>query len=264
MSAFTAAAGNPYELDPAIQVTDTPFWRESLAGAEWAALHVSPVYYGCVERGQGEPVVVVPGFMGNDLYLSEMFLWLRRIGYAPYFSGIDLNIDCPDTTADQLLATVSRAQRETGQKVRLIGHSLGGMLARSIAQQFPTHVSAVISLGSPFNGVAEVHPIIPAATEMLRGLLGHRDTRNLRPSCFSGHCMCDFVRDMMAPGEYSGAHFAIYSKTDGVVHWENCAEEDDALNDEVQATHMGMAWNANVYRVIARRLAQARAMERAR
>ena len=28
-------------------------------------------------------IVVVPGFLGTDFYLQEMYYWLRRIGYLP-------------------------------------------------------------------------------------------------------------------------------------------------------------------------------------
>ena len=50
-----------------------PLWSEVLAGLEWAALKISPTYYGInVPRGDGAPVVLVPGFMGSDRSLLEM------------------------------------------------------------------------------------------------------------------------------------------------------------------------------------------------
>jgi hypothetical protein len=67
----------------------SPIWLEALFPLDWIALHASPVYYGFgVPRGHGEPVILVPGFLGDDRYLTEMHLWLRRVGYRPYFSGI--------------------------------------------------------------------------------------------------------------------------------------------------------------------------------
>ena len=64
-------------------------WTEALLGAEILILHASPVYYGFgVPRGDGSAVVLIPGFLGTDLYLAELHAWLRRIGYCPYFSGI--------------------------------------------------------------------------------------------------------------------------------------------------------------------------------
>ncbi|MEO6399138.1 MAG: alpha/beta fold hydrolase [Tepidiformaceae bacterium] len=247
---------DPYSQDPSVQPVDTPMWRESLFALDWLALRSSPVYYGCgVSRGHGQPVVVVPGFLASDTSLVELYGWLSRIGYTPYFSNIGRNADCPDHIGTQLLETVKRAHRETGKRVALIGHSLGGMLSRSLALDFPEHVSMVISMGSPFRDAVRAHPSLIAATESLRRNRGAGS--NIKPSCFSGHCTCPFVKNMLAPEIYQVAHFAIYSKNDGVVDWHSCLEEDATLNSEVNCTHIGMAFHPGVYRELARRLKQA-------
>ena len=60
-------------------------------------LHASPAYYGAgVPAGDGSGVVVIPGFLGTDLYLMEMYAWLARLGYKAYFSRIGLNAECPN------------------------------------------------------------------------------------------------------------------------------------------------------------------------
>lgn len=250
---------DPYAEDASLQPAKTPIWREAMFPLDWFALRMSPVYYGCnIPHGEGEPVVVVPGFLASDLSLSELFLWLGRIGYKPYFSDIGRNADCPDHIATRLLDTVKRAHRETGQRVRLVGHSLGGMLSRSLAMDHPDEVSMVISMGSPFRDAVKAHPTLIAAVAALRTEIA-RDiiSRNVKPACFSGHCMCTFTKNMLAPSGYDQAHFAIYSKNDGVVEWESCIEEDPELNDEVNCTHLGMAFHPGVYRVLANRLRQA-------
>ena len=51
---------------------------------------------------------------------------------------------------------------------------------------------------------------------------------------------------------------AIYSKSDGIVHWR-CAMEDAAPNTEnveVPGSHMGLGANVHALRVIAERLAR--------
>jgi triacylglycerol lipase len=251
-----------FSQDPSVQSAETPLWRESLTGLEWAALHASPVYWGCgVEHGRGEPVVVVPGFLASDISLIELHAWLGRIGYRPYFSNIGRNADCPDHIGRALLQTVRQAYDECGQtKVRLVGHSLGGMLSRHIALDYPEYVAGVISMGSPFRETVRAHPIILAAAAALRRQRGKGSSvgQNIRPTCFSGHCACAFNKNMLNPGEYQMPHFAIYSKGDGVVEWEGCAEQESCNNDEVVSTHLGMAWNPSVYRVVARRLAEMR------
>lgn len=73
------------------------FWTEALFGAEILILHATPVYYGLgVPRGDGSAVIIIPGFLGTDLYLTELHAWLARIGYRPYFSGIGINAECPN------------------------------------------------------------------------------------------------------------------------------------------------------------------------
>ncbi|MCC6960560.1 MAG: alpha/beta fold hydrolase [Dehalococcoidia bacterium] len=255
---YATAAADPFAEDPSLQVSMTPIWRESMFPLDWVSLRSSPVYYGCgIPRGGGEPVVVVPGFLASDVSLTELYWWLSRIGYKPYFSNIGRNADCPDHIAGLLLETIKRAHRETGQRVRVVGHSLGGMLGRSVALDYPEHVSLVISMGSPFRDVVKAHPVLIAAASALRGVHGRAVARNVKPSCFSGHCTCAFVKNMLAPEEYEVAHYAIYSKNDGVVEWENCIEDDPSLNDEVNCTHIGMAFHPGVYRVLAQRLRQA-------
>lgn len=249
--------GDPFFQDPSVLPTNTPLWRESLFAFDWFALHSSPVYYGCgVPLGAGEPVVVVPGFMASDVSLVELYGWLARVGYRPYFSNIGRNADCPDYIGQGLLDTIKLAFEETGQRVRLIGHSLGGMLARSAALDHPEYVAGVISMGSPFRDAVRAHPVIIAAADSLRR--GRRADSHIKPACFSGHCTCPFVKNMLAPDEYRVPHFAIYSRYDGVVDWQSCIEEDADLNDEVNCTHIGMAFHPGVYRVLGRRLAEMR------
>ncbi|MFQ5471763.1 MAG: hypothetical protein ACE5FA_02600, partial [Dehalococcoidia bacterium] len=95
-----------------------PLWKEFLWTLDWAVLRFHPVYYGVnVPKGDGSPVVLVPGFLGTDSYLYELYLWLARIGYRPYMSGIGLNAECPGALAGRLLTTVRRAHAETGRSV---------------------------------------------------------------------------------------------------------------------------------------------------
>ncbi len=258
---FTGAAGDPFSEDPSVQPANTPLWREIFAGLDWLSLQLSPTNIGCgVQRGHGEPVVLVPGFMGSDSYLVFLFSWLARMGYRPYFSDIGVLADCPDHLWRLLLDTVRRAEADTGMKVRLIGHSMGGMLARTVALEYPEHVAGVICMAAPFRDSVRAHPSLIAATDALRRTAGKGKTNgvggHIGPSCFSGHCTCLFVKNMLAPEALRVPHFAIFSKTDGVVEWESCVEEDPELNDEVRSTHVGMAFHPAVYRVIGRRLAQ--------
>jgi pimeloyl-ACP methyl ester carboxylesterase len=251
---------DPFAQDPWVQPVKTPLWREAFFGLDWLALRVSPVYWGCgVQHGNGEPVVVVPGFLESDASLVELHGWLARIGYRPYLSNIGRNMDCPDHLSRRLLETVRRAYRECGdQPVRLVGHSLGGMMARNIALEHPEYTAMVVSLASPFRHLVGAHPAVLAVVDALRRQRGSGIAANIRPSCFTGYCTCAYTRNMMTlEPQYPVPHFAVYSKVDGVVEWHSCAEDDPALNDEVNCTHLGMAFHPEVYRVLAKRLRHA-------
>jgi pimeloyl-ACP methyl ester carboxylesterase len=232
-----------------------PIWREALAGFDWLALRTSPVLYGCgVPRGDGAPVVVVPGFLGSDLYLLEMYFWLGRIGYRPFLSRIGRNAECLDLVLNRLLGTVEEARASTGRRVHLIGHSLGGMLSRSAAVRRPDKIASVITLGSPFRGIRS-HPLVMQATSAVRTRIRSREASEERPDCFTASCPCDTVNALHAPMPASVPQIAIYTKTDGIVDWRVCVNDDPDADVEVTGTHVGLAWNPKVYRIIAERLA---------
>lgn len=230
-----------------------PIWREAFIGLDWFALRSSPVYYGLgVPRGDGSAVIVVPGFMGTDLYLREMYYWLRRVGYRPYNSGIGWNAECISILVDRLSETISEAHAGTGGRVHLIGHSLGGILARSAAALQPDRIASVITLGSPFRGI-QSHPLVLAAAQRVRARI-RRQSGEYQPGCYTGYCGCDAVRVLQRDLPSSIRQTAIYTKSDGIVDWRVCLSDDPNRDFEVGGTHVGLAFNASVYRLIAQRL----------
>ncbi len=230
-----------------------PIWLETFMGVDWLALRYSPVYY-CwgVPLGDGAPVVVVPGFMATDFYLQEMYYWLRRMGYRPYMSQIGRNSDCMEKLVQKLLLTVDKAYQETGRKVTIIGHSLGGVLARASANLAPDKIDSVITMGSPIRGISS-HPVVLE--------LGNRVRKRVqvvqdRPGCFTGACNCSAADSLKTDLYPHVTQTAIYTKTDGIVDWRYCVNEELDTNFEVLGTHGGLAFNPMVYCIIARRLAE--------
>lgn len=242
------------------QTVPIAIWRELRAPFEWIRLWFTRAYWGRgVPRGHGEPVVVVPGILCHDVYLVELHGWLRRMGYRPYFSGIGVNADCPNVLVDKLHATIERAHADTGQKVHLIGHSLGGILSRGAATLFPDAVASVTTLGSPYRGVS-VHAWIHGLSRILhwRILRRRRSTPPHDPiseNCFSTSCECRFARHWRGAFPDGIPELAIYTKQDGIVDWEMCLNGEAATDFEVGGTHCGLPWNAEVLRAIAERLA---------
>lgn len=233
-------------------------WKEAFFGAELLLLHASPTYYGFgVPRGDGSAVVVIPGFLGTDEYLQPLHTWLSRIGYTSYLSGIGLNAECPNLLIKyKLKSTIDRAIRETKRKVHLVGHSLGGVIARAIAEQRPDDIASVITVASPFRG-AVAHSSILRAAGMVRSQIIEECGKAVLPDCYTSRCTCDFVCSLRTSLPDSIAQTAIYTRDDGVVDWECCITEDPDVDVEVSGTHIGLAFNASVYRVIGERLSRA-------
>ena len=117
-------------------------------------------------------------------------------------------------------------------------------------------VQSVITMGSPFKEIVKAHPAVVGIWDHLKSVQGGPIGRNLLASCGTGHCTCDFVRNIMQPRDDAPPQFAIFSKSDGVVEWTSCIE-DDPQNAEVPGTHIGMVYNADVFRALAARLAVA-------
>jgi pimeloyl-ACP methyl ester carboxylesterase len=235
-----------------------PIWLEALIGLDWIALRTSPVFYGLgVKRGDGSAVVVVPGFMGTDLYLQELYSWLRRIGYSAYMSQIGRNADCLDLLVERLSDTIETARAETGGRVHLIGHSLGGILALAASSINRDHIASVITLGSPFRGIRS-HPMVLGMARLVRERINRERRRGRRPDCYTGYCTCDAVGALESPYPQQIPKTAIYTKTDGIVDWRFCIYDDPETDFEVIGTHSGLVFNPYVYELIAERLASNR------
>jgi len=231
-------------------------WHEWLAGVELAFLRLSPLYWGFgVPHGDGSAVVLVPGFLGTDLYLSHLGNWLNRIGYSAFYSGIKLNADCPNLLIRRYLnETIGQACSSTRGKIHLIGHSLGGTIALSAAAQMPDRVASVITLGAPIRGL-EAHASIQHAADLVRKQILEKHGRGVLPNCYTARCTCDFVESLKENLPKSVRQTAIYAKSDGILNWRVCRTGDPKVDFEVSATHIGMVFSPLVYSIVAQRLA---------
>ena len=245
-----------------IAEAEIAIWKEAFFAADLLLLHSSPIYYGLgVSRGDGSAVVLVPGFLGTDAYLKQLHAWLSRIGYRPYFSGIGLNAECPNLLIERKLNdNIDRARGDTGRKIHLIGHSLGGIIARAAASQRPDEVASVITLASPFRG-AVIHRTILRVVDTVRKQILADHGEAVLPTCYTGHCTCDFLSSLRRKMSRAILETAIYTRTDGIVDWRYCATGDPENDFEVPGTHIGLAFNASAYGIIARRLALAGASD---
>ena len=236
---------------------DLPILGEVLCAAELVLLHASPLYYGLgIPRGDGSAVVLIPAFLCPDAYLAPLHQWLARIGYKPFFSGIGFNTECPNLLIRrQLNDTIEKALAKSGRKIHLIGHSLGGIIARAIAAQRPADIASVTTLGAPFRGTV-AHRGILSAAEIVRRRILSKHGGDVLPDCYTGHCTCAFLDSLRHSMPASVAETAVYSESDGVVDWRYCKTDRPDADFQVSGTHIGLVFNPSVYSVVAERLAQ--------
>lgn len=197
-------------------------------------------------RGDGHPVLVLPGLLAGDHSTAALRAFLVKLGYDARAWGLGRNRG-PRAIGRQgelLQARVEALAQETGRKVSLVGWSLGGVFARVFARRMPARIRQVITLGSPFmdNGEATNAGKI---FEMASGT--RRDDRTNRA----------MLAELAAPSSVPSS--AIYSRSDGVCAWEVCREDAASCREsiEVYGSHCGLGVNPSVIFAVADRLAQA-------
>ena len=211
-----------------------------------------------VERGTGEPVLLLPGFLAGDTSLGVLQGWLERMGYEAHGSGIACNVDCSDRAVDRLDAKLADLHERAGRAVALIGHSRGAHFAKALARRRPERVAGVVSLGAGLDEPLDISVPTRAAVAAVRAL--HHATRPelARMGCFTARCGCPFTRDYAAPFPREVPLTSIFSREDGVVRWRACAVPY-ARNVEVTGSHVGLPFNRKAYRAVGEALAVMRA-----
>ncbi len=241
-------------------MSDQPrWWGHHLAETRWALelgrLVVDPVFLPVgVPRGDGRPVLLMPGFLAGDQTLGVLAAWLWRLGYRPHGCGFIANVDCSDRAAALVERKLTSLHSRTGRRVALVGHSRGGHFVRAIAARRPDEVSHAISIGADLTamfGTSAPTQLAVAATRRVVRATG----RAGGDRCLTLACDCAFTRDYAGP--FPEAHVrltSIYSKGDGVVRWHRCVVPyADCV--QVSGSHVGLIFNRQSYRAIAHALA---------
>lgn len=193
-----------------------------------------------VPRGDGHPVLVLPGLLAGDLTTSPLRRFLRALCYDARGWKLGVNRGPTATLRERLEARLLYLTERHGRSVSLVGWSLGGIYARELARAHPERVRLVVTLGSPFRDISATHaarlvPIRPGGRSL-------RDAHDLRAW---------LRRPLEVPTT------SIYSRSDGIVAWRSCLEETGTAreNVEVACSHTGMGFHPGALEVIADRLA---------
>jgi hypothetical protein len=193
-------------------------------------------------RGDGHPVLVLPGLIASDVSTRPLRAFLRNRGYVVKGWGQGRNLGLRPGVQNGLTDLLQQMNDTYGGKVSLVGWSLGGLYARQLAKMMPQRVRSVITLGSPFAS----GPKSTNAWRVYEMASGRRaDEEDAR---FGG------ALSMPPPVPTT----AIFSRTDGICAWQGCMEKDGAQTEsiEVESSHCGMGHHPAVVYAVADRLAQ--------
>lgn len=192
-----------------------------------------------------EPVILVPGFMAGDGTLSLMARTLRARGFRTYRSHIHANVGCTLNAAAQLESRLEAIVTRRGSRVQVVGHSLGGMIARGVAVRRPDLVSGIVTMGSPMLAPAAHHAALTWSVEGLVRLSKAGIPGLMSAECVGGSCARQSFEESRLPLAGDVGFTAIYSKRDGIVDWRACIDPI-AVPVEVATSHCGMAFDPRV------------------
>jgi pimeloyl-ACP methyl ester carboxylesterase len=220
---------------------------EGRAVFELAAFYALRPLLGGLPKGDGHPVLVLPGFMASDTSTLPMRRLLRELGYNVHGWELGRNIKIDHGRVTAMRNLLTKLHKDSGRKVSIVGWSLGGVFARELAKMHPDAVRQVISLGSPISDERN-HSNARIIFEWLNG----REQAPVR----GGHKFAGLGKAPPVPTT------SILTRSDGVVHWRGSvqhpekAEHEQIENIEVFASHLGLGVNPSVMIAIADRLAQ--------
>ncbi len=216
----------------------------SLASWGWEMAEVTRVNFAPppfpkdAARGQGQPVIVLPGFATDDTATARLRQFLERQNFTPLRWPCGFNLGPMKSVLAQVERQVADTAARHGQ-VALVGVSLGGTIAREIAHRQPKAISRIVTLGSPVR-LPVVSPLAPLA--QLLSFLWEEEAR----AAFSR------IADRL-PVPLT----AVLTRQDGIVDWRCCVPEPgDGETVEVLGAHSTLASNPQVQRIVAERLAR--------
>lgn len=195
-------------------------------------------------KGDGHPVLVIPGLGANDLSTLALRNFLRLRGWRPYKWHLGTNVGPTAAVRAELPVAIQRIARRNRAKVSVIGWSLGGIYARTLAHEYPECVRQVITLASPDR---LQHP-----------------RRSRAASMFTRYSHLHVVDEAQTTTTGRSAHplpvptTSFYSREDGIVAWQHCLEPPSATaeNIRVRSGHLSIGVDPHVLYAIADRLAQ--------
>jgi triacylglycerol lipase len=138
--------------------------------------------------------------------------------------------------------------------VTIVGHSLGGLMARGLAGRRPDLVDAIVTLGSPILAPGAAHPVLLFDLKLMTRLQRAGLGRMMGEDCTSGECARESWTQAQVPLARGVDFTSVFSRRDGIIDWRSCLDPQ-ATTVEVGTSHLGMAFDPVVLDVVSEALA---------
>jgi pimeloyl-ACP methyl ester carboxylesterase len=183
-------------------------------------------------------VMMLPGFGTHPLRMRYMAKQLERAGHTVKRWGLGWNLGPTEQNFALLEARIRQIRERYGQKVVLVGWSLGGVFARELAKLNPDLVAKVVTMGTPFSGT----------------LYANNAWRIYQ--LITGHSVEQPPVEAQVPVKPPVETVALWSPRDGVVAPRSACgrpgERDRAI--ALRCTHLGFANSPEAIRAVAEEL----------
>ncbi|MEM6638343.1 MAG: alpha/beta hydrolase [Pseudomonadota bacterium] len=198
-------------------------------------------------RGDGRPIMVIPGFLTDDRSTWPLRTYLNWLGYRSQGWSMGRNNGQPERDAEVLAKRIDEMDDE--EPITLIGWSLGGVVAREVARRIPHRVREIITMGTPIEG----GPKYTIAGEKFA------ERQNLDLDDFEVH-----IHEINRKG-VTVPITAIYSYGDGIVGWRAMIDRYNAhtRHRRVIGSHLGLGTNPLVWHIVERTLRRSTTVEEA-
>jgi pimeloyl-ACP methyl ester carboxylesterase len=219
-------------------VSATTLAREMAAVAQM--LLAPPPFPADAARGNGQPVIVLPGFLSPDVTTARLREFLTRQNFDARSWTCGLNIGPMPRVVREVERQAQSLADASGRAVSLVGVSLGGTIAREVAKSCPGPFARVITLVSPIH--------LPVATP-------------LAPLADAASLLWDMeeLNALDAVAEPPPVPVtALFSRDDGVIDWRASVPTESEMVEivEVSGPHMTICSNPQVQRIVVERLAR--------
>lgn len=183
-------------------------------------------------------VMLLPGFIASPLQMRYLARQIEAAGHTVKKWGMGANLGASPHRLSTLENRLAAVHDRYGQKVVLLGWSLGGIFARELAHRRPEMVERAITMGSPIAGDKRANNAWRAY------------------QLVAGHAIDGLPVDVNLDKKPPVETIAMWSPIDGVIP-PHSAKGTDVLRDrhiEVDCTHIGFSYDPKAIYAVLREL----------